>query len=260
MKRSLRMFLVSPFTALMGLLLFCYGGNVCADTLTVEPEQLELTQSRPVTYLQFHSSSTTETTLNFKVVEWQQNGVRESFQPSSRVIVIPDRITLKPGQSRRVRVGLRLSGPWWEEEAFRVMVTERSAMPDVGVVTDRSEKLVTRPSSVPVFLLPPGKLDPRVSWTLNRNVEGAVVLSASNVGNVHVRLNSASLLGPAGGSMHTPEMSDVLLPGGSRSWEFPSQAAAGLWHLTADTNTGPMRAILELEPHDAPATALSFNQ
>jgi len=85
-----------------------------------------------------------------------------------------------------------------------------------------------------------------------------VILSASNNGRGHVRLNSASLLGPAGHSIFKGNMSAILLPGGSRSWELAADATAGMWRLTADTNAGLMQAELELAPVLSTAGALTL--
>jgi P pilus assembly chaperone PapD len=117
-----------------------------------------------------------------------------------------------------------------------------------------------RPSSVPVFLLPPGPAMPRLTWSFERNSEGAVILRAYNAGQGHVRFKSASLLGPAGQSIYKRNMWEILLPGGARSWELASDAAAGLWQLTADTNAGPLRAELELDADNSAARVLTLRQ
>lgn len=261
MQRSLKNSLVSRTTAVLGFALLLFGSVGHGDTLVMQPEELRLSAANPVENLQFRNTSSTETTLSFAVVQWQQQEDREWLSPSSKLIVLPEKLTLKPGESGRVRVGLRLSGSWWEEEAFRIMVTETPSMPDVGVKSSFSSRgLVTRPSSLSVFLLPPGKANPRLSWSFKRNSEGGVILRALNQGKGHVQLKSASLLGPAGQSIQKHNMADVLLPGGARSWELTSDAAAGLWYLTVDTNDGPIRTQLELQPDDSSFRALSFSQ
>jgi P pilus assembly chaperone PapD len=261
MLRLPKMSFMSRVTAAMGLGLLLFGGAAQGDTLVVQPEQLRLSAAQPVANLQFRNSSAEEMTLRFEVMQWRQEGDREGLTPSRKLIVLPERITLQPGASGQVRVGLKLSGPWWEEEAFRILVTQTPRIPDVGVATAHSAGgRMIRPSSVPVFLLPPGPANPRLAWSFERNSEGAVILRASNSGQGHVRLNSASLLGPAGQSIHKRNMWDILLPGGARSWELASDAAAGLWQLTADTNAGPLRAELELDADNSAARVLTLRQ
>ncbi|MGH6630391.1 MAG: fimbrial biogenesis chaperone [Burkholderiales bacterium] len=248
-------------TAGVGLGLFLFAGAAHPDTLVVQPEQLSLSATRPVADIQIHNSSAEETTVHFDVAQWRQEGDRDLLTPSNKLIVHPERIRLQPGASAKVSVVLRLSGPWWDEEAFRILVTETPPIPDVGVETAHSAgHRITRRSSLPVFLLPPGSANPQLAWSFECNRDGAVLLRASNSGRGHARLTSASLLGPAGQSIHKHHMSDVLLPGGARSWELAPDATAGLWHLTADTNAGPMRAELNLDPDLSAAKALTFTQ
>ena len=261
MHRSASSSFVPRIAAAAGLSLLFFGGGVHADTLQVEPEQLRLSEARPVAHLRYSNSSDTESTLNFKIVQWEQRGDREWLTPSTKLIVLPERLKLKPGESAKVKVSMRLSGSWWEEQAYRIMVTETKPKPDVGANTGKtSGGRITKPSSVPVFLQPPGRVTPRISWTFKRVGQDAVILSATNSGKGHVRMESASLLGPEGASMHKPRMADILLPGGARSWEFPSYAATGTWHLIAETNAGPMRVTFELSPDDSSVRALSQNQ
>ena len=245
--------------AVIGFLFF--AGAAFCDTLITQPEMLQLSVAQPVAEIQFRNSSSEESTLKFSVTRWQQEGEREWLTPSNKLIVLPERLVLEPGESGNVRVSLRLTGSFWDEEAFRIMVTETSRIPDVGSGhSGSSAARVSRPSSLPVFLLPPGKAKPRLAWSLDRKAAGGVVLRAVNNGRGHVQLNSANLLGPAGESIHKPNMSDILLPGGARSWELAPDAAAGPWHLVAETNAGPMRASFELEPDDSSVKALSFSQ
>ncbi len=254
---------VSRFTFGMALILSLFAVAAHADGLVVLPEQLSLSATRPVVDLQVRNSSAEETTVRFNILAWRQEGGRELLTPDSTLLIHPESIKLKPGDSAKVQVVLRLSAPLWEEEAFRILVSESPRIPDVGAkVVHSGAHSATRRTiqrgSVPVFLLPPGEANPRITWRFERNQEGAVILHASNNGKGHVRLNSASLLGPAGHTIFKGNMSDTLLAGGSRSWELAAEASAGVWLLTADTNAGRMKAELELGPVLSTAGALTL--
>ena len=245
------------FGMALGFSLFAVAAH--ADGLVVLPEQLSLSAARPVADLQVRNSSAEETTVHFNVNAWRQEGDREQLTLDRRLIVHPESIKLQPGESGRVRVGLKLSGPRWDEEAFQILISESPRIPDVGAETAHSAgRRTIQRGSVPVFLLPPGGANPRMTWSFERNHEGAAILRASNNGRAHVRLNSASLLGPAGQSIFKGDMSDILLPGGSRSWELAADATAGVWLLTADTSAGRMKAELELDPGLSSARALTL--
>jgi len=254
---------LSQGTVGMALILSLFAFAAHADGLVVLPEQLSLSATRPVADLQVRNSSAEETTVHFNVTAWRQAGDQEQLTPDSRLMVYPESIKLQPGDSARVRVVLRLAAPLWDEKAFRILISETPRIPDVGAEVAHSgahsggRRTVQR-GSVPVFLLPPGEANPRMTWSFERNPEGAVILRASNYGRAHVRFNSASLLGPAGQSIFKGNMSAILLPGGSRSWELAAEATAGVWLLTADTNAGRLKAELELGPVLSTARALTL--
>jgi fimbrial chaperone protein len=241
----------------LGLSFFAVAAH--GEGLVALPEQLIISAARPVVDLPVRNSSAEETTLHFNVTAWRQEGDRDWLTPDRRLIVTPESIRLKAGSSGRVRVGLKLSGPLWNEEAFQILISETPRIPDVGAAaTPSAGRRTIQRGSVPVFLLPAGPANPQMTWSFERNHEGAVMLLASNNGRGHVRLNSASLLGPAGQSINKSHLSDILLPGGSRSWELAADASAGVWLLTADTNAGRMRAELELGPDLSIVRALTL--
>ena len=246
-------------TVVTGLGLSMFANIAFADVLVVQPEQLRLSATRPVAEFQIRNTSAETTNVHFEVTRWQQEGDQELLTRSTKLMVLPENLKLEPGESGKVRVGLRLSGPWWEEEAFQILIKETPRIPDVGVVADYSPGRVTmRRAGVPVFLVPPGSANSRLTWKLERDGHGAVVLRVRNDGKAHVRMHSAMLIGPAGQSIHKRSISDVILPGGERTWELAPEATAGLWQLTADTNAGPFRVQLELDPDFSAATALNL--
>jgi P pilus assembly chaperone PapD len=246
-------------TLAMTLILSLFAVAAHADGLVVLTEELSLSAARPVADLQVRNSAAEATTAHFNIRAWRQEGDRDQLMPDRRLIIHPQTIKLQPGDSAKVRVVLRLSAPQWEEEAFRILVAESPRIPDVGAGSTHSAgRRTIQRGSVTVFLQPPGKANPRVTWSFEPNHDGAVILRASNNGRAHVRFNSASLLGPAGQSISKGNMADILLPGGSRSWALAAEASPGVWLLTADTNAGPMRAELELSPGFSIARALTL--
>lgn len=261
MQRSSGKFAVIRITALLGAVALFFTGMAAADTLRVTPDQLKLSSADPVTKLVLTNTSSEEKFLNFDVGLWQQEDDREWVTPTTKLIVVPQRMTLEPGASGEVHVVLRLAASWWQEEAFQLMVTETSLVPDMGDDLGYSyDDRTTWPSSVPVFLMPAGKAVPRVTWSLERSEAGDVFLQARNSGRGHVRLYTASLLGPTGQTVEKINLSDVILPGGIRTWEFPTIAMPGFWQLVADTNAGQVQIDLEMEYGDFSGASLSYSQ
>lgn len=256
-----RIFRVSQAPFVMGLFLSQLAVVAQADGLVVVTEQLSLSAVRPVVELLVENTSAMETTAHFSVSSWRQQGDRDQLTPDRRLIVHPQSIKLPAGSSETIQVSLRLSGPQWDEEAFRVLVSETPPVPDMGTESAHSNgRRTIQRGSVPVFLLPPGKANPRMTWRFERNHDGAVILHANNNGKAHLRLNSAFLQGPGGQSIHKSRMTDYLLPGGSRSWVMAENATAGLWLLTVDTNEGPLRAELDLAPGLTAGDALTLGE
>lgn len=244
-------------TAALVVALLVFADPAQASGLDVQPSELNLSAVRPATDILLRNTGSEASTVSFEIRQWSQSNGRERLEASSRLIVHPERVTVEPGKSVKVRVGLRLSGPRWEEEAFRVMVTESSRLPDVGHASNTVRRKIVQRASIPLFLRPPGQVNPRLHWSIERNRDGQVLLHASNSGKAHVQLHSASLLGPAGHSMHKRNLADYLLPGGQRSWVLATDAAPGIWQLTAHTDAGPMKADLKLAPNMPVVTSLS---
>ncbi len=241
-----------------GISLLLFAGGLQADTLVVQPSKLELSAVKPVTSLTVRNNASEERTIHMNISAWQQDGVRDQLIPSNKLLVLPEKVRLQPGESASVRVALKLSGPLWEEMAFQLQLTEVPKIPDIGSKQPPPDKSSTpRRSSVPVFLLPPGTVNPRISWTVDRGSDGTVTLSARNSGRAHIELHSASLSGPVGQRFEMRRLSAVILPGGTRSWTLMDDATGGLWQLTAMTNAGPMQAELELGPNFSSSPSLT---
>lgn len=245
--------------AALGIGLLGLTGPVQADSLEIQPAQLSISQVNPVTELFIRNEGQEEQTIHLEIKGWQQVGGNDQLLSSSRLLVHPETVRLQPGETSRVKVALKLSGPRWDEQAFQVLLTQVPRVPDIGSGgSGASQNRMTRRSSVPVFLLPPGAANPRIAWEVTRNPDGTVVLKASNSGRGHVELASASLAGPNGQRIELRDLSSVILPGGSRSWRLMDDALGGQWQLTAETNAGPMQAELELEPNMATSRSLTL--
>ncbi|HET6565202.1 MAG TPA: fimbria/pilus periplasmic chaperone [Xanthomonadales bacterium] len=246
------------FVASLGFSMALVAGSLQADSLVVQPAQLNLSATKPVSDLLLRNDATEERTIHVEINSWNQASGIDQLVPSGKLIVHPETVRLRPGETARVRVGLKLSGPLWEEQAFQVILKEVSRIPDVGSASSSSESRVVGRSGVPVFLLPPGKVNPRMSWLVSRSPNGSVTLKASNSGGAHIQLHSAILSGPNGQRIDMHNLSAVILPGGSRSWSLMDGAVGGLWQLTAETNAGPIQAELELDPNLASSASLSL--
>lgn len=129
-----------------------------ADELTAQPSSVMLAARQPTAMVKLSNSGGEAKVVRIKVMSYSQENGREQLRPSTRLLVHPDQLTLQPGTSQSVRVGMRMSGPLWEEETYRLMLTEVAQSADVGTADSPAQTL--QKSSVaflPVSVLPPGR-------------------------------------------------------------------------------------------------------
>jgi len=129
-----------------------------ADELTVQPSSVVLAAKQPTATVKLVNSGTESKIVRIKVMSYSQENGREQLSPSTRLIVHPAQVTLKPGASESVRVGLRLSGPLWDEETYRLLLTEVPQSSDVGVANSKPQNVQIRNVAfLPVSVMPPGQ-------------------------------------------------------------------------------------------------------
>jgi len=140
------------------LVLSLSSNLVLADEFVVQPSSIELAAKHPTAMVKLINPGSETRIVKIQVMSFTQENGREQLSPSTRLIVHPAQVTLKPGSEQSVRVGMRMSGPLWDEETYRLMLTEVPQASNVGdsngmARNQRSLKLAT----VPVSVLPPGR-------------------------------------------------------------------------------------------------------
>lgn len=233
--------------AAFGLALISLAGVALAGTFEIQPARISLSAKEPTALVKVSNPGAEETIVKFDVADWSQSNGADRLTRSRALIVAPSHVTLRPGESKTVRVGIRMSAPRWKEETYRLLVREIPRPPNVGIADTRTASSgLGRTMSLPVFVLPPGHVRPRLSWSLARSNDGAMELYVSNNGGKHVQLKTARLRGPSGQTLDAGDMSAFLLPGQGRTLLLAGDATAGSrWQLIAETDAGPIEAELE---------------
>ncbi len=153
--RALRLFKRTSGTFLVMLLSTSF---LSADELTVQPSSVVLAAKQPTATVKLVNSGIESKIVRIKVMSYSNENGREQLSPSTRLIVHPAQVTLKPGTSQAVRVGLRLSGPLWDKETYRLVLTEVPQSANVGVADARPQNVQVRSVAfLPVSVLPPGQ-------------------------------------------------------------------------------------------------------
>jgi len=149
--------LVKSISGLVPVLLLSTS-LVSAGELTTQPTSVALAAKQPTASVNLTNSGSEEKIVRITVMSYSQENGRELLVPSTRLIVHPEKVTLQPGATQPVKVGMRMSGPLWEEETYRLLLTEVPPTADVGAAVSKMQK-EGRPNVavVPVSVLPPGR-------------------------------------------------------------------------------------------------------
>ncbi|HKX55263.1 MAG TPA: fimbria/pilus periplasmic chaperone [Xanthomonadales bacterium] len=130
---------------------------VLADDFVMQPSSVSLAQKKPTAVVTLTNSGSEDKVLKIQVMSFTDENGREQLTPSTRLIVHPAQLTLKSGTSQAVKVGIRLSGPLFDEENYRLVLTETQPGPKVGATEVKSvNTLSKRLALLPVTVLPPG--------------------------------------------------------------------------------------------------------
>ncbi|MBJ6761482.1 fimbria/pilus periplasmic chaperone [Myxococcaceae bacterium JPH2] len=125
--------------------------GVSASSVEVNPVRLELASGARGTVVMVKNQGTEPTRFQASVHTWAQDERGHmTLEPTQELFFFPSMLTLEPGESRPIRVGLS-SAPAEAERAFRLIVEElpplEPAVPTAGL------KVLTR-VSLPVFVAP----------------------------------------------------------------------------------------------------------
>jgi fimbrial chaperone protein len=163
------------------------GQPVLAAGLSVSPVIVNLDQSTNNTTVVLKNETGEAKRYELEVNAWGESAEGQmQLAPTKDLIFFPPLITLKPGEQRNVRVGLK-TAPGDAEKSYRLFIQE---MPrehlDAGAQTQL--QVLTR-LGLAVFVVPP---HPKENAKLaDLKVEaGKVSFKIKNDGNVHVRPNT----------------------------------------------------------------------
>lgn len=132
---------------------------VLASDFAMQPTSVSLAQKKPTATVMLTNSGSEDKVVKIQVMSFTDANGREQLTPSTRLIVHPAQLTLRSGASQSVKVGIRLSGPMFDEETYRLVLTETQAVPNVGAAGTTSGNgngQSKRLAVLPVSVLPPG--------------------------------------------------------------------------------------------------------
>ena len=95
-----------------------------AGSLRVGPTRIDLSAQHPVAVLEVENTGDSPTLAQVDALTWTQNAGEEVLEPSPDLIATPLVMNLAPGETQKVRVGLRELGSDRTERSYRVIVGE----------------------------------------------------------------------------------------------------------------------------------------
>jgi fimbrial chaperone protein len=228
-----------------------------AGSLRVGPTRIDLSPPHPVAVLEIENTGESSTLTQLDSFSWTQTKSNDVLEPTSELITTPIVLTLAPGETKRVRVGLRDPNRTTVEHSYRVVV--REVAPDFVAGTGLRFALRI---SVPVFAASGSmpaetpRAPDQLSWArslsgspqslgdsssaLHATLSCATIVVANNSAH-HERLMHAELRSAAGETLWESSRPEYVLAQSRRSLPseqcVPKSTLASTLRLTTDTGT-----------------------
>lgn len=205
-----------------------------AGSFTISPLRAELSARARTAALTVSNEDASPVVVQATAVLWEQREGTDALTPSQDLIVSPAVFTLQPGASQLLRVALRRGADPERELSYRLLLEEVPNQAGNG----GAGLTVALRLSLPVFVAPLAAADANLQWRASRSADGALVVEASNTGNVHVQVREL-LLSADGVPPLRNAAAGYVLPGAKRSWTFEAAPAVPAQiRLQATTDQG----------------------
>ena len=173
--------LLATALMLVGLWAGPHAGAASAATFTVEPTQIFLAGRTGSVLLTLRNESTETLQFQLSAFAWGQSPSGEMrLDATEDIVFFPTLLTLKPMETRRVRVGSATAQDV-REKTYRIFVEE---LPPTGQTAGSGVRVLTK-MGIPIFVRPVKEV---ATATLNdvRQQDGALRFTVANVGTVHI--------------------------------------------------------------------------
>jgi fimbrial chaperone protein len=212
---------------------FC-GTPALAGSISVSPMRVVLSAAKPVAALDVHNEGTEATVVQIDLAGWTQADNADVYSDTADVLATPPILTVPPGASRVVRVGLRRAPDRDRELTYRLYIQE---LPP-PLTADFQGMRMTLRVGVPVFVAATAKPKPQLQGHTAAAAEGAIKVTLTNTGNEHVKITDLELRAADGErSSGVQRVSTYVLPGQSRDWLVKMDGAAAGSQLRVKAHT-----------------------
>lgn len=200
---------------IVALVLFAAASASHANAIEVSPIHLQLSPGHPIETLQVANKSQEPVTLQLEARYWQQNGGKDIYTPTDKLIVLPVIVTISPGEKQFVRVASRDNSLHVNEEAYRVYLQEIPQFKIGSNTIGFNLRL-----GIPVFVRPDGEFRGDLQWSAQVN-GGVLKIGIVNRMRYHFQLHALSVQDGTDRLLASRDTFMYLLSGQSVSLAFP---------------------------------------
>jgi fimbrial chaperone protein len=209
-----------------------WAGAASAATFRVDPTQVFLSGRTGSVLLTLRNESDETLQFQLSVFAWTQSPTGEmQLEPTEDIVFFPTLLTLKPMETRRVRVGSATSQDT-REKTYRIFVEELPPANPVG----NGIRVLTK-MGIPIFVRPVKEVATATLTDL-RQQDGALRFTLANAGTVHVVPQSITVRGLAGSNTAFDQDLEgwYVLAGGRREFDMavPKNACAQVTSIVVD--------------------------
>ncbi|WP_051071702.1 molecular chaperone [Azoarcus sp. KH32C] len=229
------------FSALLAAVLPAVAGS-----LGVNPIRVALSAARPTAAITLNNTGSAAIVVQMQVAKWTAVSGEDRYDPSADVIVTPPIVSIVPGGSQIVRVGLSADPDPARELAYRLFIEEVPPPP----TADYQGLQVALRIGLPLFVEPLQAARPKFQWSAVRSGSDEVSLSLNNIGTAHAQVLSVKLSASGESEpLATHTAAGYFLPGQSRelSLKLAKPWQGRQMRVSAATDQGVTEADLDLQ-------------
>jgi fimbrial chaperone protein len=196
-----------------GLAAILLSSPALAGSLGITPLRISLTAATRTAGFTLLSEEPTPVLVQVHLLAWNQiNGV-DQLTPSSDLLVGPPILTIQPGQTQLIRVGLKSTPQTGRELTYRLLIEEVPVShPGAGIQ-------FALHLSMPIFVTSKEESVPNLHWLATKVDARHLRISLSNLGDRHVQIKSLRIVSVAKADVISSErLASYVLAGQSHSW------------------------------------------
>jgi fimbrial chaperone protein len=241
----------SPLLLFLFLLALLLPWPVTAGSWRVIPILLDFDQKIRSGVITLLNDGESKISLQIKSYAWSQDNTgKDQYQEDAELIFFPRLLTIEPGKSAVLRVGLQIPATD-VEKTYRLFIEE---IPEARKADQGATIAIALRFGIPIYAAPL-KSEPRGEFVTSVLEKGKVTTVIKNSGNVHFRIQTVQLVGKdASGAEVLRQKVDgwYLLSGVARPYVFTLPAEecrkATTLELLADTDQKDIVTGIKVDP------------